>query len=106
MTHTGIHHLHARKKAGKVFRGWKKQFETFMYVVAIVSPLSYAPQVYKLYSTQDADGLAIMSFASLFFINALWLVYAAIHRATPLVITSIFFCAFHVIIVTGIVLFS
>lgn len=114
MQQGGLRHLHSRKHPnGKGSTSpyphpvkWKRALDTFMYVIAVVAPLSYVPQVYKLYSSESAEGLAISSFALLFVINALWLLYGWAHRSMPLIITSVIFCAFHVIIVGGILLYQ
>ena len=103
------HHFFTRRKAGgnapRLSPRWRRKVDQMAYIIAIAAPFSYAPQVYKIYAGQSTEGLALSSFVILFFINAAWLLYAWIHQTTPLVITSILFCAFHVLIVAGILLF-
>jgi uncharacterized protein with PQ loop repeat len=100
------HHFLMRKKSGipRFPARWKPTVDKFLYIIAIVAPFSYLPQTYKLYATHDSAGLAIETFATLFFINLAWLIYGWAHRSSPLVITSVLFCAFHVAIVGGIML--
>jgi uncharacterized protein with PQ loop repeat len=113
MQEEGLHHLHARRQ-GKSYHdspfphhvSWKRQLDRLMYVIAVVAPMSYAPQVYKVFTTQVVDGLSVVSFILLFVINALWFLYGVAHRSQPLIITSVLFCAFHLIIVAGILLYQ
>lgn len=102
------HHFFRSRGSGGLPRfpsRWKRTIDRAVYFIAVIAPFSYAPQAYKLFVERDADGLALSSFVILFFINGLWLLYGWAHRSTPLVVTSILFCIFHIIIVTEILLF-
>lgn len=102
------HHFFLRRKKSLVPRfptRWKPAVDKMIYVIAAVAPFSYLPQTYKLYTTHDAGGLALSTFVTLFFINFAWLAYGWAHRSSPLLISSVLFCAFHVAIIGGILAF-
>ena len=77
-----------------------------MYGVAIVAPLALLPQVIQLYVTHDASALSISSFFLLAFLNSLWIIYGLIHREMPIVVSSLLFTIFHIVIISGIVMYA
>jgi uncharacterized protein with PQ loop repeat len=80
--------------------------DLIMYPIAIVAPLALVPQVYKLYSTQEAEGYALTTWVILGCVGLMWVWYGRVHREWPIIIANLMFASLHLAIVVGILLYS
>ena len=114
----GVRHIAERSKSGKQRRRrmservperrthrFKETLDLLIYPVAVAAPLALVPQVFQLYSTQDATGLALPTWILLGLVNGAWLLYGYVHREHPIVISSAAFVFLHFSIVYGILMF-
>lgn len=88
---------------GKKFR---HGLDFVMYGVALVAPLVLLPQVLFIFVNKSVAGLFLPTWYISALFNLLWISYALIHRATPLIITNILFFALNVAATIGIVLYN
>ncbi len=108
----GLHHLHARRRTYKHLSPyphptpWKRQYDNFMYVVAICSPMSLIPQIIDLYVLRDAGALSFATWTTLLGLNILWVAYGVIHGDKPIYISSMIAGVLDVILVVGIIVYS
>lgn len=108
----GFHHLHVRKRIYKELKAfphptfWKRMLDYLMYIVALATPVALLPQIIHLYRVKDGSALSWESFSLFFVINALWVVYASVHREVPLAISCILCAILDVALVYGILLYS
>jgi uncharacterized protein with PQ loop repeat len=96
--HSGLHHIHKRKRASKKVKTLfdypsDKKFirilDKFLIFIAIIGPLMALPQILKLYISQEANGLSFTTFMLYSIMNLPWILYSFVHRDKPLLITSI-----------------
>lgn len=110
--HEGFHHLHVRKRIYRNLEKFpstsalKRGFDYLMYVVAILGPMALLPQVISIYSTQNVDGLVPLTWLLLAGINAMWVMYATLHREAPVAIASVIAGVLNIAGLTGILMFS
>ena len=104
--------MHVRKRIYKELKSfphpvfWKRMLDYVMYVVALATPAALLPQLLHLYHTHDAVGVSWITFGLFFIINSLWVLYASVHRDTPLVISCLLCAVLDIVLVYGILLYS
>lgn len=77
----------------------------FMYVVALVFPLTTIPQIVTIFRNHSSVNVSLASW-SLYAICALiTLVYAITHNLKPLIIEGILWTIMYAAIITGIILY-
>jgi len=108
----GVRHISRRRKKlpdGKEpferISVLKTALDIIMYPIAIASPLALVPQVWYLYSSQNASSLSLTTWVTLATLNLVWLFYGFVHREKPIIIANIMFGSFHFLIALGIVLY-
>jgi uncharacterized protein with PQ loop repeat len=107
----GFHHMRRRVHATKGIEPFpstdakKRHFDYFMYFVGIVAPLEYFPQIFKIYSTKSASGLALVTWVLVSCVNSLWAVYGLVHNDKQLFIANLLMVVCDVLIVIGILLY-
>lgn len=112
----GMHHLHKRKqksqnKSKKLAKYPHpnpkiKFFEKYITVVATVGPLVTIPQIWKIYSTQNAMGVSFITFSLIAVVNISWLIYGLIHKEKPIIITNMLFLIANISICIGSILYG
>ena len=108
----GLYHLYRRRKdieAGpqtvkSVIK--KTKLEILIYIAALAGPLVLLPQVLNIYSTREASGLFLPTWAMLGLLNILWILYGRAHRETPIVIANTAFMLLNFSIVVGILFYN
>jgi len=88
------HHL-AKKKS--------KTIDAFAYIFVIFGIIFLLPQVYKIYTEQQAGGLEIVTWVAFTIMGIFWLYYAIERDLKPLIISAVFKLFLNGVIVVGIV---
>ncbi|MFW5705114.1 MAG: PQ-loop domain-containing transporter [Nanoarchaeota archaeon] len=107
-----LHHLHLRKRLHKNLEPYphpeagKNFLDKMIYFVAILGPIMTIPQVLKIWITQNAGGLSLISWTTYFFTGIIWLIYATIHKEKPLVFMYIFWLVIYVFVIWGIIMYG
>lgn len=96
--------FHIRKHPKKKYQS--TLFTYYMIVVGLAAPLMTIPQLTKLWSEQDASGLAPSTWIAYTIVAASWLVYGIIYKEKPIIFTHLFLFPINLLIVVGILLFS
>lgn len=106
-----LHHLHVRKRIYKNLekypnKNWfKRALDYVMYGVAIATPIALFPQVFRLFTYQDAAGLSIITWSMLGCINILWIVYGIVHKERPILIANVLVGILNWALIYGILLY-
>lgn len=77
-----------------------------MSAVAVIQPLMAAPQIYQIYTTQDASGVSLVTWLAFLLLGLVFLAYGIVHLIKPLIVTQILWFAVDLLVVVGIVLYS
>lgn len=80
------HHFGMHKRLTK--KAKKQAVDSMAYAVGIIGNFAVIPQIIKAW-TSDAPGLAVMTWALFMLIGVIWLAYAVVHRARPLIAAQI-----------------
>lgn len=106
----GIRHWSRRRKAK--LKGFptresvmKNALDVLMYPVAIASPLAMVPQVLQIFVTRDASSLSLSTWAIFAALNVVWILYARVHRETPVLVTNVMMVILNSAVVVGIILY-
>ena len=77
-----------------------------MYAFGVIAPFMGGVQSYKIWSEQNAEGIAISSFSFFIINNIVWLTYGVIHKEKPLIIAYTLWFFVNVSIVIGALMYS
>jgi uncharacterized protein with PQ loop repeat len=106
-------HLHIRKR--KTHENLKdypnphqgiKLLDRILLIVAILGPLASLPQIFKIYSTQSAGDISLISHVLLMFMTVPWIIYGFVHKERPIIFAYFLWFLFHVSIVAGFILYG
>jgi uncharacterized protein with PQ loop repeat len=90
----GLHHLHVRKRVHEKKEKYphpeefKRKYDKFMYAIAILCPIMFLPQMLKVWISQDASGISIVSWISFAVIACFWTYYGILHKERQLIIMN------------------
>lgn len=104
MRHLHPHYL--KRKSAVQEAKYIHWLDRFMLVIAVVGPLSDIPQIHRIYTTQNAAGVSLLTFIFYTAVSVLWLIYGLAHRQKPIILSSIAWVATETAIITGILLYS
>jgi MtN3 and saliva related transmembrane protein len=103
----GIHHLHKRKRAHQKLapfphpERWKRNFDRFLFVIAIIGPLNSLPQILKIYLEKNAAGISPLSFGLYMLFNIPWIIYGSVHKEPPIIIAYCLWFFSNLLVVIG-----
>lgn len=84
----------------------KDLIEKLVYFAAIFYPLLSLPQIYKIYETKSADDFSLLTWASSFVFEAIFLLYGIKHKLPPVYIASVLWLISYCLIIAGILLYG
>lgn len=104
----GLHHISKRKRAHhknlKKFpnKDPKIRFlDNYMLFIGSMAPLFTIPQIVKIYTLRDSEGLSPITFALLAFNSLSWLVYGFVHKDRQIMAANILFFIANIVILIG-----
>lgn len=77
-----------------------------MMVASIIHPLTTIPQVYEIFSTQNASGVSLLTWLGFMAIGVIFLTYGIAHRLTPFIVNQVIWFALDLLIIIGIILYG
>ena len=107
-----IHHLHHRKRIYQKHEKfpspnkWKRLLDIIVYIAGIFGPLMMFPQILKIYLSQDATSLSIITWIANLAGALLLFVYSISHKERPLIIMYTLWICVHATILIGIILYG
>ncbi|MFH1649319.1 MAG: PQ-loop domain-containing transporter [Candidatus Woesearchaeota archaeon] len=108
----GEHHLHIRKRIHVKHEQYphpnkKVRFlDRVVLITAIVFPLTTIPQIYDIWSTQDASGLSLTTWVLYAIFAIPMLLYGFVHRQKPIFIMNILWLVVYAFVIWGTVLYG
>ncbi len=64
-------------------------FDTMALIVGSLSPLATIPQIYLIYSSQDASGVSLFMWTFYNIASVTWLIYGFKHKLLPVIASQI-----------------
>lgn len=81
---------------------WKRVLDYTMYGVGIVQPFALVPQITAIYVDHATQGVSLVTWVMLSFVNTLWALYGFAHKDKLIIMVNTLLVLFDVIIVIGI----
>lgn len=106
------HHLHLRKRVSKELEPFPARttqlrlLDVVVYIVGILGPLATIPQLFEIYTTENAAGVSALSWGLLALFNIPWILYGIAHREWPIVVTYILWLFFNALVFAGAVVYG
>lgn len=89
---------------GKKKIGW--YVDHIIYIAGIFGVSVYIPQLVKLYSEKNAEGLSILSWIGFIVGSLFWMVYGIVHKQKPIIFINASLATVQAIILVGIFIFG
>lgn len=97
---------HAVIKSGPFLKRFRdlfhsvKTIDNVMIFIAILYPFTVVPQIMKIYMTQNADSISLLSLILKAAFAIPWVYYGLIHKSKPVIFTNVlWFVAYIVLII-------
>lgn len=91
-------------------RRGKSLSQTFVddgvYLMGFFGVIVLWPQLQKIYVGKNVAGLSLISWVGMTLGSFLLIIYASIHKQTPLIVTNLMIAALQIAIVVGIMMYS
>jgi len=106
-----MHHLHVRKRVYKnvdVFPSpdsFKRFLDKAMYVVGLISPIAFLPQVLDVYASHNVSSLSLITWTVLALVNVLWTLYGWVHKEYAIFIANAFMAVLQIFLIGAIVIY-
>lgn len=106
------HHQQIRKRIHKKHEKFphpeplKRLVDHLVYGVGIFIPFMTFLQSYKIWSTQNAEGISFVTFAGYASANLVWLMYAILHKEKPLIMMYTLSIIFNTSIAVGVIMYG
>ena len=85
---------------------YRKRIENFALAAGIVQPLITLPQIIKIYSSQSAQDVSLLTWVGYLIFGITFLVYGAVFRLKPIWVGQIIWVTMQVIVVIGILMYG
>jgi len=108
----GLFHFHRRKRINERNDPYphpdklKRFVDRAIYVVALLGPVMTIPQILKIWVSQNATGVSLLSWLAYLFIAFFWVFYGILHREWPIIFANILWAIAQVFVVIGILLYG
>ncbi|MNY06166.1 PQ loop repeat protein [compost metagenome] len=83
-----------------------RPIEKLMYIVSLAYPLTAVPQIIKVYSTQNVESLALLSWILYVIFGTIFVIYAISEKLKPLIIEGALWVGIYVLMVGAIVMYA
>lgn len=106
-----IHHLHTRKRIYKKLEQYphpqklKRVVDYLVYFASIAIPIFTLPQIYKIFSELNAQGVSPVSWGAYGASNLIWLFYGIVHKETPLILVNAIMMTLNFIVMLGAIIY-
>lgn len=84
----------------------QKTIDGLMTVASIIHPLTASPQVYKIYATQDATGVSLLTWIGFMVLGLVFLTYGIFHGLKPYIIAQVLWFIVDLLIVIGVLMYG
>ena len=107
-----LHHFHLRRRVRLKKdpyphpEKWIRRLDNLVLFCGILGPVVSLPQVYRLYSLQNATGLSLLSWSLFMIFDVPWIIYGLVHKAKPVMVAYVGWFLVNLAMVAGILLYS
>ncbi len=108
----GLHHIHLRKRRADHYEPfparthWKRILDRVVLTVGIIGPTVSLPQLFKLYTLQEASGLSAISWGLWAIMDVPWILYGFAHRERPIIFTYLAWFVVNSLMFVGVILYG
>lgn len=83
-----------------------KILDKLTFVAGIVGPLTVLPQIYEIFSTQDASGVSLTTWVLIFIVTLPWVFYGFAHRDRSIIVSFILWEVVNAMVAIGVILYG
>lgn len=107
-----LHHYHLRKRIHQKCEPcphpnkFKRLYDKFIYVIAILAPIANIPQLLKVWIEKDASGVSSLSWFFFSGISVTWLIYGILHKDKHILIMNAALMIIQALIAVGVIVYG
>jgi uncharacterized protein with PQ loop repeat len=101
-THQKNHDLHELLHKKKYVRA----LDRCVLVIGICGPVFTWPQIYQIWSTQEAEGLSLFTWSAWLIFTVFWIIYGLAHQEKPIIVANSLGAINIVLVIIGIILYA
>jgi uncharacterized protein with PQ loop repeat len=83
----GQKHQHERKFKSPKDTPYIRFLDKLTFIVGIIGPFTVLPQIISIYSTHNASGVSVWTWALIFTVTLPWVFYGIAHRSITIIIS-------------------
>ena len=83
-----------------------QMIDSSVYIVGILGPVASLPQLYKIYASHSAAGIAVVTWVLWAIFDVPWIAYGVAHKETPITVTYTLWFILNILIALGAVLYG
>ncbi|MBT5016343.1 hypothetical protein HOM98_02560 [Candidatus Peregrinibacteria bacterium] len=108
----GKHHQSIRKRIHQKHdlyphpNKWKSLLDKVILFIGILGPIITLPQLSKIWLSQDAGGLSLITWTVWLFVDSIWILYGFAHKIWPIVFSHTAYFVIQTGVVIGILLYG
>lgn len=114
--HLGLKHKlirkekEARKKSSTTTIAHNSAYIRFLdkttFVAGVIGPFTVIPQIYEIFSTHQAGGVSVISWALMFIMTAPWIFYGVAHKDKAIIVSFILWEVMNLMVVIGALMYG
>lgn len=108
----GSHHVSFRKRVASRRdpfphpRMGVRLLDLCVYAAGVLGPLFTFPQIYIIFSSHNASGVSILTWASSGLLDTVWILYGVVHKERAIAVTYTLWCLANIFVVSGALLYG
>jgi len=79
--------------------------DRYVYVVAIVGPLTTIPQIAEIWLSRNAGNISVATWALYVCSASIWLIYGVAHRNKPIIVGNFLWAALEAMVLVGAIIY-
>jgi uncharacterized protein with PQ loop repeat len=101
-----MQHFHLDKTTYRLLKKERTNIDRAMLALGVLGPIATIPQIYTIFSSQDAGSVSIVSWIFYLITAFFTLAYAAVHKLRSLILPSILWIMADIIIIAGCLIYG
>lgn len=106
----GLQHKFKRKKQGNDIKKpqpkYIRSLDRLTFIAGVAGPFTVIPQIYQIFSTQQASGVSVISWALLTIVTLPWVFYGIAHKDKAIIVSFILWEVANVLVMIGAIMYS
>ncbi len=104
-----MHYLgqrHKSRRQTKADTSYLVLLDRVTFIAGVVGPFTVLPQIYSIFSTHNAAGVSLTTWALIFIVTFPWILYGIAHRDKSIIVSFMLWEIANLMVVVGVLLYG